>query len=249
MVLGGGDRRALLRSRRPLLEPHRQAVRQLGSDAGDASATGNRGRLHRLATMASSTPAALERTLRQARLAQAITVGWMVIEGAVAVSAGLVARSVALTAFGVDSFIELLTAAVVLRLLFQRSAAEERGSLTDGERSASRFVGWALYLLIAYIVVTATAGAALGIRAAGSSVGIGLSLVSIVIMTILWRWRLTLADRLGSQRCMETQPALSCAFTWPLGPWLAWLSTIDSDSGGRIRSPGLLSSGGFAGSK
>ena len=148
--------------------------------------------------MANSTPAALERTLRQARLAQAITVGWMVIEGAVAVGAGLVARSVALTAFGVDSFIELFTAAVVLRLLFQRSAAEERGSLTDGERSASRFVGWALYLLIAYIVVTATAGAALGIRAAGSSVGIGLSLVSIVIMTILWRWRLTLADRLGS---------------------------------------------------
>jgi len=148
--------------------------------------------------VATSAPASLEGPLRQARLAQAITVGWMLIEGAVAVGAGLVAHSVALTAFGFDSFIELFSAAVVLRLLLQRSAAEERGSLTDGERRASRLVGWALYLLIAYIVVSAIAGVALGIRAEASPVGIGLSLVSIVIMAILWRWRLTLAARLGS---------------------------------------------------
>ena len=122
----------------------------------------------------------------------------MLIEGAVALGAGLAAHSVALTAFGFDSFIELFSAGVVLRLLLQRSAGEERGSLTDGERRASRLVGWALYLLIAYIVISAAAGIALGIRAEASPVGIGLSVVSIVIMAILWRWRLTLAERLGS---------------------------------------------------
>jgi divalent metal cation (Fe/Co/Zn/Cd) transporter len=122
----------------------------------------------------------------------------MLIEGAVAVGAGVVAHSVALTAFGFDSFIELFSAAVVLRRVLQRTAAEERGSLTGGERTASRLVGWALYLLIAYILVSAVAGVALGIRAEASPIGIGLSIVSIVIMAILWRWRLAMADRLGS---------------------------------------------------
>src|SRR2546426_506563 len=53
--------------------------------------------------------------LQQARLAQWLTVGWMVIEGAIAIGAGVVAHSVALTAFGVDSGIELFSSVVVLR--------------------------------------------------------------------------------------------------------------------------------------
>jgi len=131
-------------------------------------------------------------------VAQAVTVGWMLIEGVIAVGAGLLAHSVALTAFGLDSFIELFSAAVVLRRLLERSEAEERGSRTAGERTASRLVGWALYLLIAYIVVAAAAGILLGLRPAASPVGLGLIIASIAIMAVLWRWRLSLADRLGS---------------------------------------------------
>src|ERR1700674_2504417 len=100
----------------------------------------------------------LRRPLRMARLAQSVTVGWMLIEGVVAVGAGVAAHSVALTAFGFDSFIELFSSAVVLRRVLQRSESEERGSLTKGERTASRLVGWALYVLIIYIVVAAAAG-------------------------------------------------------------------------------------------
>jgi divalent metal cation (Fe/Co/Zn/Cd) transporter len=122
----------------------------------------------------------------------------MVVEGGVAVGAGVVAHSVALTAFGFDSFIELFSAAVVLRRVLERSESEERGSLTAGERMASRLVGLALYALIAYIVISAVAGLALGIRAVASPVGIGLAVVSLVIMAVLWRWRLRLADLLGS---------------------------------------------------
>ena len=63
--------------------------------------------------MSTTTPDA--RLIRQARLAEALTVAWMVVELVVALWAGIVARSVALTTFGVDSGIELFTAAVVLR--------------------------------------------------------------------------------------------------------------------------------------
>lgn len=142
--------------------------------------------------------AAQVQALGQARLAQGITVSWMLLEGVIAVGAGLVAHSVALTAFGFDSFIELFSAAVVLRRVFERSATEERGSRTVGERTASRLVGFALYLLIAYIVVSAGAGLLLRLRPEPSPVGIGLTVLSIAIMTVLWRWRLSLAERLGS---------------------------------------------------
>jgi divalent metal cation (Fe/Co/Zn/Cd) transporter len=50
----------------------------------------------------------------RARLAESLTVGWMVIELVVALWAGIAARSVALTSFGIDSALELFTALVVV---------------------------------------------------------------------------------------------------------------------------------------
>jgi divalent metal cation (Fe/Co/Zn/Cd) transporter len=136
--------------------------------------------------------------LQQARLAQVLTVGWMVIEAAVAIVAGIGARSVALTAFGVDSGVELFSSAVVLHRLLQRSELEERGSLSGGERRASRLVGYALYGLIGYIVLSAVVSLVLRLEPQRSPVGIGLTVASLGIMAVLWRWRLALADRLGS---------------------------------------------------
>lgn len=136
--------------------------------------------------------------LQQARLAQVLTVGWMVIEAAIAIVAGIAARSVALTAFGVDSGVELFSSAVVLHRLLQRSESEERGSLSGGERRASRLVGYALYGLIAYIVLSAAVSIGLRIEPQRSPVGIALTVASLAIMAVLWRWRLALAERLGS---------------------------------------------------
>jgi divalent metal cation (Fe/Co/Zn/Cd) transporter len=136
--------------------------------------------------------------LQEARLAQVITVGWMVVEASVAITAGIVARSVALTAFGVDSGVELFSSAVVLHRLIQRSESEERGSLSGGERRASRLVGYALYALIAYILLSALVSLVLRIEPQPSPVGIALTVASLGIMAVLWRWRLALAERLGS---------------------------------------------------
>jgi len=136
--------------------------------------------------------------LQQAREAQWMTVGWMVIEGATAIGAGIAAHSVALTAFGVDSGVELFSSVVVLRRLLQRSEREERGSMTGGERGATRLVGFALYGLIAYITISAGIALVFRFEPAPSPLGIGLTIASLVIMAVLWRRRLALADRLGS---------------------------------------------------
>jgi len=146
-----------------------------------------------------ATDLAVERSLRTARLAQSLTAAWMVVEGAVAVFAGVLARSVTLTAFGADSFIEVITAAVVLHHLMGRAVSEATDErLSDAERRTSRLVGLALYAVAAYIVASAIASFATRTHAEGSMLVIVLMAGSIVVMVPLWRWRLRLADALGS---------------------------------------------------
>jgi divalent metal cation (Fe/Co/Zn/Cd) transporter len=135
--------------------------------------------------------------LAQARLAQVITVAWMLVEGLVAIALGIAARSVALTAFGTDSAIELFTAIVVLRSLRGVAAGDDR-KLGEGERQASRLVGRALYVLAGYIVVSSAWSLLGGLRPEPSAAGILLAVASLAIMPVLWRWRLRLAERLPS---------------------------------------------------
>ena len=138
------------------------------------------------------------RLIGRARLAESLTVAWMVIELVVAIWAGVVARSVALTTFGIDSALELFTALVVLRQLIlhtQRATDEE---LDARERQASRLVGLGLYGLIAYIVASSAWSLASGSRPQSSPVGLALACAALIVMPVLWRWRLVLAGRLDS---------------------------------------------------
>ena len=136
--------------------------------------------------------------IRQARLAEALTLAWMVVELVVALWAGISARSVALTTFGVDSGIELFTAAVVLRMFVLHTDRATEEELDARERQASRLVGWGLYGLIAYVVATSVWSLVSGSRPESSRVGIALAVAALVIMPLLWRWRLSLARRLDS---------------------------------------------------
>src|ERR1022692_3204567 len=89
-------------------------------------------------------------TLRRIQRIQAITIVWMSIEAAVSLSAGWIARSPALLAFGGDSAIELLSATVVL-WRFRAHAVQEHA-----ERRASRIAGILLFVLAAYVVAAST---------------------------------------------------------------------------------------------
>ena len=88
------------------------------------------------------------RLIRRARLAESLTIAWMVVELVVAIWAGITARSVALTTFGIDSAIELFTATVVLRQLLLHTARATDEELDRRERQASRAVGWSLRALV-----------------------------------------------------------------------------------------------------
>jgi divalent metal cation (Fe/Co/Zn/Cd) transporter len=151
--------------------------------------------------------------LREARLAEGLTALWMVLEFGVAVWAGVTAHSVALVAFGADSGIELVAALVVLRQLLLRTSRATGEDLDRRERQASRTVGWALYALVAYIVVSSAYALATGSRPEGSPVGIVLAVAALVAMPVLWRWRLALARRLGSPALRaDAACSLVCAY-------------------------------------
>ena len=158
-------------------------------------------------------PGQMSRLIRQARLAELLTAAWMAIELVVAVWAGVAVGSVALLAFGTDSGIELFTALVVLRLLLLHSARSTEDELDARERQSSRIVGWALYALIGYIVVSSGVSLVAGSRPESSTVGIALAAVALVVMPVLWRWRLSLAKRLDSPALKaDAACSLVCAY-------------------------------------
>jgi divalent metal cation (Fe/Co/Zn/Cd) transporter len=147
----------------------------------------------------------------------------MAVEAAIAIGAGVSAHSIALSAFGADSLIELFSASVVLRQLFRREAGDSDHELSPGERQASRLVGWALCAVIAFVVLSSGASLVFGVRPQASPPGVALAIAALIIMTGLWRWRLHLADRLGSP-ALKGDAACSAVCLYMAGTTLVGLT-------------------------
>src|SRR5438045_9787183 len=97
--------------------------------------------------------------VRLALLLTYITLGWMTIEGAASLLLGWASKSLLLEAFGIDSVIELFSAAVLLwrlRIEASGSATFEHGNLVEDR--AARLVGYSLYALVAYVVLNSGYG-------------------------------------------------------------------------------------------
>jgi|SRR5664279_35888 len=128
------------------------------------------------------------------------TIGWMVLEAAVSLLAGIMAGSIALVAFGIDSVIELVSAGVLLRrLILERDhGLADPQRVERAERAASRVVGWSLVALAVY--VTLHAGYDLWTRAVpdASPVGVALAACALVVMPLLVRVKLRVAASINS---------------------------------------------------
>jgi len=122
----------------------------------------------------------------------------MTIESMVAISAGIAARSISLTAFGIDSLIELASAGV---LIWRLSVELKRGHSfsEDVERAASKIGGFLLFALAAYIVVAAVWGLWTREGEAFSWPGLVVVLLAIPIMYVLAKRKLVVAAKLGSR--------------------------------------------------
>src|SRR5450759_1706691 len=129
---------------------------------------------------ADMTPARREELVRRAFLLEYFTLAWMVVEAAVAVASGVIAHSIALVAFGLDSLIELFAALVVIWQL--RGVAEEQEAKED---VALRLIAITFFALAAYVSAEAIYDLVSGSRPEVSIAGIALAAAAIVVMPVL----------------------------------------------------------------
>jgi divalent metal cation (Fe/Co/Zn/Cd) transporter len=139
----------------------------------------------------------LDRTavVRQARRLEYFTVGWNVIEGLVAVVAGLVAGSISLVGFGIDSLVEVTSGSVLL----WRMSVDANGQDRDrNEKRALKAVGICFLALAAYIAYESVTDLWLNRSPEQSVPGIILACVSLVVMPLLSRAKRRVGQSLGS---------------------------------------------------
>jgi divalent metal cation (Fe/Co/Zn/Cd) transporter len=137
--------------------------------------------------------------VRRALRLEYATVGWNVVEGVVAVGAALAAGSVALLGFGVDSFVETASGAILIWRLRAEQGVHDHAAIERLDRRAHRLVGVSLFLLAAYVALDACQSLWAGERPKGSWVGIAVTGLSIGAMWWLARAKRTAATALGSR--------------------------------------------------
>jgi divalent metal cation (Fe/Co/Zn/Cd) transporter len=136
--------------------------------------------------------------IQQAFRLEYLTLAWMTIEAAVAIGSGVAAGSLTLTAFGIDSLIELASAAV---LVWRLTIELRHGQVfaEKAERTASRVGGALLFALAAYVVASASWKIWTQQGAEFSLSGLIISVLTIPTMYFLSRRKLQLANALGSR--------------------------------------------------
>jgi divalent metal cation (Fe/Co/Zn/Cd) transporter len=152
--------------------------------------------------------ATVERLARRARLLSWLSLAWMTVEGAVAIFAGLVAGSVALIGFGLDSAVEGFASAIIVwRFTGHRihsHAAEER---------AQKLVAVQFFVLAPYVAVESVRALVNGQRPDETLVGILLAAGSVVFMPMLGVAKQRIADQVGSAATKgEGRQNMLCAY-------------------------------------
>ena len=142
------------------------------------------------------------------------TVAWNAIEGIIAVAAGVTAGSIALTGFGIDSWIETTSGVVVGWRVHRELQGLTLARAEELERRASRVAGALLIALGIFIFVEA--GRRLlgfGEPARESTIGIVLTAVSLAVMPFLGWAKLKTARELGSSALRaDAYETIACAW-------------------------------------
>lgn len=143
---------------------------------------------------------------RRIRLFVAATITYNIIEAIVAIAAGAVASSSALIAFGLDSIIEVTSAAAVA---WQFSAKDPE----TREKTALRFIAFSFFGLAVFVGFDAVRALITGVDADHSTVGIVLAAVSLAIMPLLSYLQRRAGRELGSKSAVaDSKQTLLCSY-------------------------------------
>jgi divalent metal cation (Fe/Co/Zn/Cd) transporter len=167
-------------------------------------------------------PAERARLTRRGFLLEYASMAWMTVEAAVAIAAGVIASSIALVGFGLDSVIEFFAAAVVVCQL--------RGENEDRETRAVRLIGVTFFALAAYLAVGSIRDLISQAGPGQSPAGIAVTSAALLVMPSLavakhrtgkaLGNRTLIADAAESGFCALTSAAALLALG--LNAWLGW---------------------------
>jgi divalent metal cation (Fe/Co/Zn/Cd) transporter len=146
--------------------------------------------------------------------------GWMTVEAGVAITAGVIVSSIALTGFGLDSVIEFFSACIVVWQL--------RGK--TGETRAVRLIGVTFFALAVYLAVEGIYDLATRARPEYSAAGLAVTAAALVIMPGLALAKRRTGQALGNRTLIaDSTETAFCAFTSAaaligvgLNAWRGW---------------------------
>jgi divalent metal cation (Fe/Co/Zn/Cd) transporter len=140
------------------------------------------------------------------RLLVTATITYNIIEAAVAITAGTLASSAALIGFGLDSVVEVASAAAVA-WQFSGSDQEKR------EKTALRIIAVSFFALAAYVTVDAVRALAGAGQAEHSTPGLVLAALSLIIMPFLSAAQRRAGRELGSASAVaDSKQTLLCTY-------------------------------------
>ena len=151
------------------------------------------------------------------------SMAWMTAEAGVAITSGIIASSIALIGFGLDSVIEFFAAAVVV---WQLTAA----SAKNGKPTPVRLIGGTFFALAAYLTVESIPDLASQHRPAQSPPGIAVTAAALLVMPLLALAKRRTGQQLGNQALIaDAAESAFCAVTSAaallgigLNAWLRW---------------------------
>jgi divalent metal cation (Fe/Co/Zn/Cd) transporter len=152
--------------------------------------------------------AAWHAAARKAKLLSWLSLGYMAAEGAVAITAAVLASSVALLGFGLDSVIEGLASVIIVwRFSGSRTLSE------TAEARAQKAVAVTFFGLAPYIAYDAVSALVAGDKPSSSWLGIALAASSLIVMPLLGRAKRRLGAVLDSAATAgEGTQNLLCAY-------------------------------------
>lgn len=143
---------------------------------------------------------------RRVKFIIAFTISWNIIEAVIAISAGVVASSAALIGFGLDSVIEVASAAAIA-WQFTRKDPER------WEKITVRVIGIAFFALAAYVTLDAILALTGVQRVEHSPLGIGIAVASLLVMPALAWFEFRTGRELGSKSVQaDAKQLLLCIY-------------------------------------
>ena len=155
---------------------------------------------------AAVSPADRARLGRRAQVLAGASVSYNLVEGVIAVAAGLVAGSVALIGFGLDSAIEVSSGLIIL-WQFRHRLPQRR------EQQALRLIAVSFFALAAYVAFESVRALVTGSEPEASPVGIALAVASLAVMPFLaWAQRRTGKALHSASVVADSKQTLLCSY-------------------------------------